>query len=159
RLLRLYRSRLCAQRGQEVARIVVAVAVGAVVLELVRGDWSRSNWRAVVVAGFCAIAVVAFRGLYGQWLHAQRALGRHQRGVIMIGLNDDAQVVRTMLETQPEMGYEVRGVIGSSQDDEAWDQLVTGRTLKELPDLAKRTDATGVLLVANALSASEVQQA
>ena len=30
----------------------------------------------------------------------------------MIGTNDDAIAVSTMLNTQPELGYEVRGVIG-----------------------------------------------
>lgn len=159
RLLRLYRSRLCVQRGQEVARIVVAVTIGAVTLGVVRGDWSRSEWKVAVVAGCCVLALIALRGLYGQWLHAQRAMGRHLRGVIMIGVNDDALAVRTMLEAQPEIGYEVRGVIGPTPSHSAWDQLAFGRTLEDLPDLAKHTDATGVLLVANALSASEVHRA
>jgi exopolysaccharide biosynthesis polyprenyl glycosylphosphotransferase len=159
RLLRLYRSRLCVQRGQEVARIVAAVAIGALAFTLVRGEWSSRDWKVIVGAAACVLALIALRGLYGQWLRAQRAMGRHLRGVIMIGINDDALAVRTMLETQPDIGYEVRGVIGSSDGGSEWEQLASGRTLEELPELARQTDATGVLLVANALSASEVHQA
>ena len=36
KVLRLYRARQCVQRGQEVARILVAVAVGTIALKLVR---------------------------------------------------------------------------------------------------------------------------
>ncbi|MFZ0249228.1 MAG: sugar transferase [Acidimicrobiales bacterium] len=159
KLLRLYRSRLCAQRGQEVARIVFAGALGAVTLELVRGDWRRSDAMVIVAVGSCILALVALRVMFGHWLRSERAMGRHQRGLIMIGTNDDAIAVSTMLNTQPELGYEVRGVIGASRRRAEWQDLCNGRTLVDLPEIARKTDATGVLLVANALSASEVRDA
>ena len=159
KLLRLYRSRLCVQRGQEVARIALAAALGAVALELVRGDWRRSDAVAIIAAGSCILALIALRGMFGHWLRSERAMGRHQRGLIMIGANDDAIAISTMLNTQPELGYEVRGVIGASRRRPEWENLCNGRTLIDLPDIARQTDATGVLLVANALSASEVRDA
>ena len=159
KLLRLYRSRLCVQRGQEVVRIAAAVAVGAVALEVVRGDWGRSDATTIIAAGSCVLALIALRGMYGHWLRSERALGRHQRGLIMIGTNDDAVAVSTMLNTQPELGYEVRGVIGAPRRRAEWEHLCNGRTLNELPEIARQTQATGVLLVANALSASEVRDA
>ena len=77
----------------------------------------------------------------------------------MIGANDDAVAVWTMLHTQPELGYVVRGIIGQTQQRSEWIHLSNGRELADLPDIARRTNATGVLLVANALSASEVHEA
>ena len=77
----------------------------------------------------------------------------------MIGTNDDALAVSTMLNTQPELGYEVRGLIGTPRRRAEWEHLCNGRTLKDLPEIARQTDASGVLLVANALSASEIRDA
>jgi exopolysaccharide biosynthesis polyprenyl glycosylphosphotransferase len=159
KLLKLYRSRLCAQRGQEVTRIVLAVALGAVALELVRGDWDDTQALTIIAAGSCFLLLLGLRGMFGHWLRSERAMGRHQRGLIMIGTNDDAMAVSTMLNTQPELGYEVRGVIGPSRRRSEWENLCNGRTLLDLPEIARKTDATGVLLVANALSASEVRDA
>jgi len=159
KLLRLYRSRTCVQRGQEVARIIFGVGLGAVALELVRGDWKHTGAIVFVAAGSCILALVTLRGMFGHWLRSERTLGRHQRGLIMIGTNDDAIAVFTMLNTQPELGYEVRGVIGTSWRRAEWESLCHGRTLIDLPEVARQTDATGVLLVANALSASEIRDA
>ena len=159
KLLRLYRSRLCVQRGQEVVRIAVSVALGAVALELIREDWRRSEAMTLIAAGSCILALIALRAMFGHWLRSERAMGRHRRGLIMIGTNDDAIAVITMLNTQPELGYEVRGVIGASRRRAEWEDLCNGRTLVDLPEIARRTGATGVLLVANALSASEARDA
>ena len=158
-LLRLYRSRLCVQRGQEIARIVVAVVTGAVTLELLRGDGDRSYAATVVVVGSCIVALMTLRWGFRQWLRAQRAQGRYHRGLVMIGTNEDAVTVWTMLHSQPELGYEVRGIIGKPRRRSVWADLPNSRTLDHLPDIARKTDATGVLLVANALSAAEVHDA
>ena len=155
-LLGLYRSRLCVQRGQETARIVVAVVAGAVTLELLRGDGDRSYAAAIVAAGSCILALMTLRWMFRQWLRAQRAQGRYRRGLVMIGTNEDAVAVWTMLHSQPELGYEVRGIIGKPRRRSDWAHLPNGRALDQLPDIARQTDATGVLLVANALSAAEV---
>ena len=77
----------------------------------------------------------------------------------MIGTNEDAVAVRTMLDSQPELGYEVRGIIGKPRGRSDWTHLASGTALEQLPALARQTDATGVLLVANALSAAEVHDA
>ena len=156
-LLGLYRSRLCVQRGQETARIVVAVVAGAVTLELLRGDGNRSYAAAIIAAGSCVLALMTLRWMFRQWLRAQRAQGRYRRGLVMIGTNEDAVAVWTMLHSQPELGYEVRGIIGKPRRRSDWAHLPNGRALDQLPDIARQTDATGVLLVANAVSAAEVR--
>ena len=158
-VLGLYRSRLCVQRGQETARIVLAVVAGAVTFELLWGGTDRSNAATIVVAGSCVLALKAFRWIFSQWLRAKRVQGHHRRGLVMIGTNEDAAAVRTMLDSQPELGYEVRGIIGKPQGGSDWSHLPNGPALEQLPSLARETDATGVLLVANALSAAEVHDA
>jgi exopolysaccharide biosynthesis polyprenyl glycosylphosphotransferase len=154
--LGLYRSRLCAQRGQEVVRIVLAVLAGAVVFELLRGG-DRSDGAAIAVAGSCIVALLAFRWLYRQWLRTQRARGRFLRGVVMIGTNEDAVAVWTMLHSQPELGYEVRGIIGQPGDRQGWADLPFSSELDQLTTIAAQAQANGVLVVANALSADELR--
>lgn len=155
-LLGLYRSRLCVQRGPETARIVVAVVAGATTLELLRGDGDRSYAAALIAAGSCVLALMILRWMFRQWLRTQRAQGRYRRGLVMIGSNDDAVAVWTMLHSQPELGYEVRAFIGKPRRRSDWADLPNGRALDQLPDIARQTEATGVLLVANAVSAAEV---
>ncbi len=156
-LLGLYRSRLCVQRRQEMARIAVAAAFGAVTFLLLWGTAGRSVGVTLVAAGSCVLALTTLRWTFCQWLGVQRARGRYCRGIVMIGTNDDAVDVWTMLRSQPELGYEVRGVIGKPRHRSDWANLPHGRSLDQLPDIARQTDATGVLVVANALSAAEVR--
>ena len=158
-LLGLYRSRLCVQRSQETFRIVLAVAAGAMTLELLRGNRDRSTAAAIAAAGTCALALIALRWLYSQWLRTQRARGRYLRGLVMVGANEDAAAVRTMLHSEPELGYEVRGMIGNPRRWSDWTDLPSSRVIDQLPAIAKKTEASGVLLVANALSAAEVHRA
>ena len=106
--------------GRRSARIVVAVVAGAVTLELLRGDGDRSYAATIVVAGSCILALMALRWMFRQWLRAQRAQGRYRRGLVMIGTNEDAVAVWTMLHSQPELGYEVRGIIGKPRRRSDW---------------------------------------
>lgn len=153
--LGLYRSRLCAQRGQETARIVLAVGAGAVTLTLLRGDGNRNYVAAIVVAGSCVLVLRAFRWMFCQWLRAQRARGRYRRGLVMVGTNEDAVAVWSMLSSQPELGYDVRGIIGQARSHADWEHLPSSPALDQLPEMVRQTDANGLLLVANAVSAAE----
>jgi exopolysaccharide biosynthesis polyprenyl glycosylphosphotransferase len=157
-LLGLYRSRFRVQRGQEMARIVLAVLAGSVAFVLIRGNGGGVHRAVVVAAGFCVVALIIGRWIFGQWLFAQRARGRYLRGIVMIGTNDDAIEVLTMLRTQPELGYEVRAIIGEARPCPEWADLPNAQILEELPEIANRTHATGVLVLANTLSAAEVNR-
>jgi exopolysaccharide biosynthesis polyprenyl glycosylphosphotransferase len=156
-ILGLYRSRLCAQRGQEVVRIVLAVLAGAVAFELLRGGDHRDS-AALLAAGCCALALLAFRWMYRQWLRAQRARGRYLRSIVMVGTNEDAVAVWTMLHSQPELGYEIRGVIGQSGSGPEWRDLPCSPAFDQLAGVAQEAEASGVLVVANALSADELHE-
>ena len=157
-LLGLYRTRMCVQPAQQATRIAVAVLAGALTLELLRRDAERSYGAAIIAACFCVLAVMALRWTYAQWLRAQRARGRYLRGLVMIGGNDDAASVWTMLDSEPELGYEVRAVIGKLRRRSDLAGLPNSPSIESLPEIAQQTDASGVLLVANALSAAEVHR-
>ncbi len=158
KVLGLYRSRVCVQHGQEAARITVAVLPAAVIFEVIRGGGGRSDGATIVAAGSCLLSLAALRWIFGQWLCAQRARGRFHRRIVMIGTNDDAVDVWTMLGSQPELGYEVRGIIGAPRNHPEWAKLAHARTVDRLPHVAKITDASGVLVVANAMSATDVSR-
>ncbi len=158
RMLGLYRSRFCVQRGPERVRILLAVVAGAVTFVLLRGNGADSHDWAIVAAGSCALALIVLRWIFEQWLCAQRARGRYLRGVVMIGTNDDAIEVLTMLRSQPELGYEVRGIVGKARSCPELAALPSTQTLDDLPGIATEADATGVLVLANALSGAEMNR-
>ena len=158
KLLGLYRSRLCVQRGQEAARISVAVLAAAAVFASVGGGGRGGDEVAILAAGSCLLALIIFRWIFGQWLWAQRAQGRFHRGIVLVGTSDDAVDVWTMLRSQPELGYEVRGIIGEPRHHPDWVTLPKGRSVERIPEIARLTEASGVMVVANALSAAEVRR-
>ena len=157
-LLGLYRSRLCVQRSHETVRIVVAVAAGAVTLELLRGDRDRSAAAAIAAAAACVLALITVRWLYGQWLRAQRAPRTLPRGLVIVGTNEDAAAVWTMLASEPELGTRCEVSSGTSIAARIG-QLSPIADNYHLPGIAEQTDASGVLLVANTLSAAQVHRA
>jgi exopolysaccharide biosynthesis polyprenyl glycosylphosphotransferase len=156
-LLGLYRSRLCVERRRETSRIAVACVTGAVTFGLVTGDALDVDDAVIVAAGSCTLALVVLRWAFGQWLSAQRARGHYRRGIVMVGTDEDAVDVWRMLHSQPELGYDVRGIIGEAGVCPEWAELPNSRTIDGLPDIATATECTGVLVVANALSAAEIR--
>ncbi len=158
-LLGLYQSRRCARRAYEAARIMIAVLVGGGVLVLLHGSRGSVFIGAMTAVGSCAMALLVLRWAFRQWLRAQRTRGRFLRSLILVGTNEDAVAVWMMLHHEPELGYEVTAVIGDPPPHPPSMHLVSARTIAELPEVARRTAATGVLLVTNALTGKEVQQA
>ena len=79
-LLGLYRSRLCAQRGQEAVRILIAVVPAAIVFGVVSGDGSRRVGETIIVAGSCLLLLIAFRWGFAQWLSAAAGAGAYPAG-------------------------------------------------------------------------------
>jgi exopolysaccharide biosynthesis polyprenyl glycosylphosphotransferase len=155
-LLGLYRSRLCMQRRRETSRIAVACVAGAVTFAVVKAATLDADDAVIVAAGSCVLALIVLRWAFGQWLSAQRARGHYLRGIVMVGTDEDAVDVWRMLHAQPELGYEVRGIIGETRFCPEWARLPNDRSIDGLPDIARKTESTGVLVVANALSAAEI---
>jgi exopolysaccharide biosynthesis polyprenyl glycosylphosphotransferase len=158
-LLGLYRSRLCIQRRRETSRIAVACVAGGATFGVVKAAALDNDDAVIVAAGSCILALMVLRWAFGLWLSAQRARGRYRRGIVIVGTDEDAVDVWRMLHSQPELGYEVRGIIGEPRFCPEWAELPNDRTIDGLPDIAIKTESTGVLVVANALSAAEIRDA
>jgi exopolysaccharide biosynthesis polyprenyl glycosylphosphotransferase len=156
-LLGLYRSRLCVERRRETSRIAVACVTGAVTFGLVTGEALDVDDPVIVAAGSCTLALIVLRWAFGQWLSAQRARGHYRRGIVMVGTDEDAVDVWRMLHSQPELGYDVRGIIGEPEVCPEWAELPNSRTIDGLLGVATATESTGVLVVANALSVAEIR--
>ena len=159
----LYRSRLCARGADELPRLVVATACGAgcsaglaavvTTQTAVTAGWSAS------CAGVCLATLGIARWLFDRYLRARRAEGRFMRRVLVVGSNDDAGDLRRLLRSEPELGYTVVGVVGEEPDGDGSDNVPFRSALTEIPNLARTTGASGILLVPTALSGATLRQA
>ena len=107
----------------------------------------------------CIVLVGAGRWQYGRWLRARRARGQYLRDVILVGANDDAAQLRTMLRSEPELGYSVAAVVGDDHDGPAWSDIPHSPSMTSIPTLAASTGASGILIVPYALSSDTMQRA
>lgn len=155
----LYRSRLCTRKVDEVGRIVVSGMWGAAAYVLVLQVSGTPG--PAVLACWAAFSVVAatLRLCYGRWLRARRAEGRYLRRVVLVGTNDDAADLRTMLRSEPELGYAVSAVVGDATGDPAWRDLPSSTSVADIPSLASATGATGILVVPYGVSSDVTQRA
>jgi exopolysaccharide biosynthesis polyprenyl glycosylphosphotransferase len=159
---RLYLARVCAIRSVEMGRLartcilsgIAASGLGRVM------HYAPSPTEAAVgaVATFSIVALL--RGAYAGWLRGCRARGRFVRKICILGTNEEAIALVDLLETQPELGYRVVGVIG---DRHEW-----MTTISDVPVVATGPDmaasvaaagASGVLVAVSAVSAAELDRA
>lgn len=159
RAVGLYRSRLCVRRSDELWRLVLAALWGSAAFEVVQTRVMPPGPEVLACAGSYVVVAFAVRWLFSRWLRARRAQGQYLRRVVLVGANDDASLLATMLRSEPELGYAVVGVIGECADRAVWDRLPWHPTVAHIPQLAQSTDASGVLVVPYALSRSVTQSA
>jgi exopolysaccharide biosynthesis polyprenyl glycosylphosphotransferase len=154
----LYRSRICARRSVEVARVFVAVLCGAGSFAAVEWSMSKPGPQVAVCGGACLVLVAVLRWHYTRWLHGQRAQGRYLRRVLLVGTNEEATSLTSMLGSEPELGFVVSGVVGPRRQHPSWERLPGVDSVAELPALAQQADASGVLVVPNALSGKDLHR-
>jgi len=155
----LYRSRMCVRRSAELLRVVAANLLGVAAFVLVEWSFATPGVESLVCGGACIVAVAACRSQYGRWLRACRARGQYLRNVILVGTNEDAVALRTMLRSEPELGYAVTGVVGDAHTDPAWSDVPNSGSVANIPNLAAATGANGILIVPYAISSATIQQA
>ncbi len=155
----LYRSRLCVRRSDELWRIFAANLWGAVAFVIVEWQLAMPGTEFLACGAACIALVGASRWQYGRWLRARRARGQYLRDVILVGANGDAAQLRTMLRSEPELGYSVAAVVGADHDDPAWSDIPHSASMTSIPSLAASTGASGVLVVPYALSSDTTQRA
>jgi exopolysaccharide biosynthesis polyprenyl glycosylphosphotransferase len=153
---RLYLARVCVVRSVEVgglARTALVCGVAAAWLGgLLHDAPSPPDAIAGALGTFLALAML--RGVYAAWLRGCRARDRFVRRVCVLGTNDEAVALVELLETQPELGYRVVGVIGDHDEWQAThlDVAVVG-VGPDVVEAVKATGASGVLVAVSAVSA------
>jgi exopolysaccharide biosynthesis polyprenyl glycosylphosphotransferase len=155
----LYRSRLCVRRTDELWRVFLAGLWGAAAFVVVQWQTGSPGSEVLVAMAACVVLTGAGRWQFARWLRARRAEGRYLRNVVLVGANEDAASLRTMLRSEPELGYRVTAVVGAGPADPTWRGIRSSRSIGDIPDLAAATDAHGILVVPYALSSTATQRA
>lgn len=155
----LYRSRCCARASSHFWRLCVASMCGGAALLLAEMQVDP-QWRVVAVCTAAAVLTSgAGRWLYGRFLRARRSSGKYLRSVLLVGANADAADLRTLLQSEPELGYSVAGVVSGGEIHRSLADLPSARSLNDIPRLASMTGANGIFVVPYALSSRAVQAA
>jgi exopolysaccharide biosynthesis polyprenyl glycosylphosphotransferase len=159
RVAGLYRSRTCARRGGEVWRIGLANASGGAAFAGAGSHIDMSGYVVLACMGAATAMGAATRWEFARWLRAQRSQGRYLRAVVLVGCNEDAARLRSMLHSEPELGYRVVAVAGSGAHPSRWADLPSSSSVIDIPHLAAATGANGVLIVPFALSSTLTEHA
>jgi exopolysaccharide biosynthesis polyprenyl glycosylphosphotransferase len=156
---RLYRARVCAVRSVEIVRLSRAVFMAALCgLALDRVFTTFSSLQEVGLrTGIAALGLIAGRGAFRSWLHTQRRNGRCTRPVIIVGTGDEAFDLYRRVLMHPELGYDVRGVVGPPVGRGGREMKVPW--LGDLPEVVpalRRCGANGALIATSDVSVNGV---
>ncbi len=158
RMQRLYLARVCAVREVELARTGRSAAIAA----LAAGAVAHISGSPAPVARLALGAVLAFtvvglaRGVFAAILKERRARGLWSRPLVLVGTNDEARQLADLLETHPEFGYKITGVVGDRHERQ--------RLLPELPylgpidrtaEVLRASGDDGVLISASVVDPAE----
>ena len=156
----LYRSRVCALRSLEAVRVCAAsiAGIGAFIgCQALAGHVTVTG--PVVAGAAAAAAVLVLRWRFTLWLKGRRSVPKFLRTVVLVGTDEDAEGLWNLLSEEPELGYRVGAVAGEARPGTPWEGLAQCGDLERLGELAQRSGANGVIVVASALSAKERSKA
>jgi exopolysaccharide biosynthesis polyprenyl glycosylphosphotransferase len=152
----LYRSRLVTSRMEETRRLARAATLStlgiAAVSTVTRLNAARLWLVLTFVLGFGFLFVS--RSLVRAWFLQRRRRGLRQRGVVVVGMNDEAIALARSLHDDPALGYRV---LGFMSDDLPSDHDVDGIApvlggIDQTLSAVRRLNATGVLIATSAVS-------
>ena len=155
----LYRSRVCAVRAVETARLGRAAAVSSVAALLLA---AAANLAFGLEEAIAAALVTWFllslcRGLYTAWLRRARAADRFCRPVVVIGTGDEGYELHRLVEVHPELGLRVAGVIGPRHTLARWDGDVEWLgDIAEAATAVHDAGANGVIVAVSDLGTEEL---
>jgi exopolysaccharide biosynthesis polyprenyl glycosylphosphotransferase len=159
----LYQLWVCSEFSRQAVRILAATAVGGFVLAAsgwLSGDrYSVPAAPAVEGTISAAVLIIVLRWSFSRWLKNKRANGYFLQTVVLVGTNEDAAAIWQMLSDEPELGYRVGGVVGRQVQVAPWLGIPSRSALTDLPQLAEKVDAEGVILVGSAVTAAETAAA
>ena len=157
----LYRSRVCAVRAVETARLGRAAAISAG-LGLLLASWLGLPFgfgQAIAAMAGTWFLLAAFRGLYAAWLSRARAAGRFCRPVVVIGTGDEGYELNRLVDLHPELGLRVAGVVGPRHSLARWDGDV--EWLGDIADastIVADAGANGVIVAVSDLGAEDLNR-
>lgn len=152
---RLYGARFVTRLFDELRRLSHAIFIGVVALVVVAGlarlDISRPFTLEVLVFGVVIVGLERFvaRRLFAR----RRSRGASKRSVLIVGTSIEALALGEMLDSAPELGYEIVGFV---DDDPEAPPAVRGvpvySDVSRAPALAEELGAQGVIIAASAMT-------
>ena len=152
----LYRSHVCALPSRETARILACTLIGGLVFAACDATSGPAGVGAPVAGlALAAALILVLRWRFDRWLQGKRATGQYLRTAVLVGTNDDAVELWDMLAEEPELGYRIAGVVGEERQSAPWQAVPHSAEFERIVDLARRTNANGVIVVAGSLPAQK----
>lgn len=158
---KLYKARVCSVRALETATLLRANVIALVVMAALRNKlMPELRVRHLMWAQLMAfVGVLIARSLYRKVLERARRAGRFMRAVVVVGTGDEGFEMLRLLQDEPELGYDVRGVVG---DRVSYDRLnftvpYLGNT-EAVVEAVQRAGATGAILGVSALDFRELNR-
>ncbi|NNF55502.1 MAG: sugar transferase [Acidimicrobiales bacterium] len=151
---RLYSIRFITRRSEEIRRVIDAGirAVGTMALVgfLFRWDVSRI-WVLLAITASTA-ALLLERELLRRVFNGRRRNGSMRRPILIIGDNDEGSDLALMFATDPNLGYQVCGMIATTNQPDRT-ELVT-----DVFTTLEQTGATGAVIAATALPSDHMNR-
>jgi exopolysaccharide biosynthesis polyprenyl glycosylphosphotransferase len=174
---RLYRSRVASIKDHERA-LLVSVAVASAVAGGISLHYLGARPSLALLAGDAVLAfalLVAERSAYRSWLKVQRQRGRYVRPTLIVGNNEEGRYWSDIFAQHPELGVDVRGIVGEKPDETLGGDLASTAArdtdggcpppaadwlgpYDEATRIAAAVGATGVFVMSTAFSAPELRR-
>jgi exopolysaccharide biosynthesis polyprenyl glycosylphosphotransferase len=154
----LYLTRITTMRVVAYTRLCwAAFGSGCVALVLTSRVETHPSLSLPALGATLALVATA-TGRYGFdfWLGKARGQGRFMRRVVLVGTGDDLRELYDFLSANPELGYDITAVVGSSRDPELgvpW--LGAARNARVA---VSSTQSSGAIVMANGLNTSELNE-
>lgn len=159
--MQLRKARVASRRSAELSGIGRASLIGAIAAGLLARvlDLTYPDSRVVAGAVFSFVGLAVFRAMFSSWLRAQRALGRYSRGLVLLGVNDEAAALRELLRVHPELGYRIIAVVGDRGefDEGDWSVPHLG-DLDDALEAVSTSRADGVIIAASSMSGADLNR-
>jgi exopolysaccharide biosynthesis polyprenyl glycosylphosphotransferase len=156
---KLYKSRVCSVRAMETAALLRACAFAGVTAFLVAPRLQAFPRVRTMLLGqvLAFVFVYLSRVTYRAILRRARGRGRFMRPVVIIGTGDEAYELQRMVVDEPELGYEVLGVIGRAHEvaERPFSVPYLGSTADAVR-IIREVGATGAIVGASSLSFREL---
>jgi exopolysaccharide biosynthesis polyprenyl glycosylphosphotransferase len=152
---RLYLARVSAVRTLETAALLRATLISAALIAITADRFQPGSraWSIVATQVVVIVFVLLGRSLYRMALRRARREGRFMRRVVLIGTGDESFELAQLLADEPELGYEIVGLVGDQGD-----ALRRGFALPVMggidaaADVVRATKASGAIIGASSLS-------